>query len=111
MCIRDRNYLTFKRRFKIVTQAFFDHFFKGAAITKSDLSHQKKSDLNPFVDKVKVADGGYTVALTENNKAYSAQSLHFASEAQAHQFMKSQVAAQPELHETLHVIPSYEVAA
>jgi hypothetical protein len=64
--------------------------------------------LNPFDDKVAVKEGGFTVAQTEDNKPYSTSSTYFASEAMANQFLKSQVAANPELHDALHVIPQYE---
>ena len=40
----------------------------------------------------------------------SALSRYFASEAQAHQYVAAQVAQNPELHDTLHVVPQYEAA-
>jgi hypothetical protein len=109
--IIDSNYLRFKRRFWRVTQGFFDHFVKSAAISKSDLSQRRKEALDPFVEKVKVVDGGFTVAHAESNAPFSAASAYFTNEAQAHQFLAEQVAARPELYDTLHVIPSYEAAA
>ncbi|MBP6826426.1 MAG: hypothetical protein KA165_07695 [Saprospiraceae bacterium] len=110
--IIDNNFKRFRRRFKSFTSKFFGHFLNGAAVTKSDLSKHYKSQLDPFVDekKVKVQDSTYTVAFAENNKAFSAQSVSFASETQAHQFIQEQVAAQPELHEALHVIPAWEMS-
>ena len=53
-------------------------------------------------------EGGFTVAQTEDNKPYSAGSMYFASEAMANQFLQSQVVANPDLHDALHVIPQYE---
>jgi hypothetical protein len=64
--------------------------------------------LDPFDDKVAVKEGGFTVAQTQDNKAYSAASTYFASEAMANQFLQNQVAANPDLHDALHVIPHYE---
>jgi Family of unknown function (DUF6603) len=108
--IIDSNYLRFRRRFKRVASRFFDHLMRGSAITKSKLSNQYKRQLDPFQDKVKVREGGFTVALTADNTTYSAESTYFASESQANQFLREQVDAKPELHDALHVIPQYEAA-
>jgi hypothetical protein len=109
--IIDSNYLSFRRRFMPFTAGFFNHFMKGAAVTKSELSNHHKSQLDPFKDKVKVQEGGFTVAQTADNKAYSSQAAYFASEAQAARFISELVATRPELHESLHVIPQYEASA
>lgn len=108
--IIDNNFKRHQRRFWRFTDKFFGHFLNGAAVTKSDLSKHYKSQLDPFMDdpKVKVKDTGFTVAFTENNKAFNSQSMHFANETLANQFIQQQVSANPSLHETLHVIPEYE---
>jgi hypothetical protein len=106
--ILDSNYKRFRRRFRVFTQAFFSHFLVGGAISKSVLSQNYKKMLDPFDDKVAVKEGGFTVAQTQDNKAYSAASTYFASEAMANQFLQNQVAANPDLHDALHVIPHYE---
>ncbi len=106
--ILDSNYKRFRRRFRVFTQAFFSHFLVGGAISKSVLSQHYKKMLDPFDDKVAVKEGGFTVAQTQDNKAYSAASTYFASEAMANQFLQNQVAANPDLHDALHVIPHYE---
>ncbi|MCB9308259.1 MAG: hypothetical protein H6565_16810 [Lewinellaceae bacterium] len=110
--IIDNNFKRFRRRFKRFSSRFFGHFLKGAAVAKSDLSKQYKSQLDPFIDekKVSVQQTGFAVALTENNKAVDAQSIHFASETLAQQYMQQVIAKQPELHDSLHVIPQYETA-
>jgi hypothetical protein len=108
--IIDSNYLSFRRRFWSFTVEFFNHFLAGAAVTRSELSSRRKRELDPFPDKVKVQEGGFTVAQTSDNRPYSAGATYFASEAQAHQFLREQVAARPELHESLHVIPQHEAA-
>jgi len=109
--IIDNNFKRFQRRFWRFTDKFFGHFLNGAAVTKSDLSKHYKSQLDPFMDepKVKVKDTGFTVAFTENNKAFNSQSMRFANETLANQFIQQQVAANPALHEALHVIPNYEM--
>jgi hypothetical protein len=57
-----------------------------------------------------VEEGGFTVALVENNRPYSAHAAYFSSEALANQFIAEQVAIQPELYETMHVVPRYEAS-
>ena len=106
--IIDSNYKRFRRRFRGFTEGFFSHFLVGGAVSKSVLSQNYKKLLDPFDDKVGVKEGGFTVAQTEDNKPYSVSSTYFASEAMANQFLQSQVAANPDLHDALHVIPQYE---
>jgi hypothetical protein len=108
--IIDTNYKRFRRRFKIFTSGFFDHFAKSSAISKSTLSNSYITKLDPFEDKIKVEEGGFTVALVENNRPYSAHAAYFSSEALANQFIAEQVAIQPELYETMHVVPRYEAS-
>lgn len=108
--IIDSNYKRFRRRFKIFTAGFFDHFVKSSSITKSLLSSSYATNLDPFEDKVKVREGGFTVALIENNRPYSAHAAYFASEALANQFIAEQAAVQPELYDSLHVVPQYEAS-
>jgi hypothetical protein len=109
--IIDSNYLRFRRRFKLIAAEFFNQLIQGSAVTHSKLSSFRKKQLDPFPEKVKMQDSGFVVAQTADNKAYSAAASYFASEAQANQFIREQVAARPELHDTLHVIPQYEAAA
>ena len=106
--IIDSNYKRFRRRFRVFTEAFFSHFLVGGAVSKSVLSQNYRKLLDPFEEKVAVKEGGFTVAHTENNKPYSVASTYFANEAMAHQFVQTQVAANPDLHDALHVIPQYE---
>lgn len=109
--IIDNNFKRFTRRFRAFTSKFLGHYFKGAAVSKSELSKYAKSQLDPFMDapKVKVKDTGFAVAFTENNKAFNDQTMRFANETQANQFIQSQIALNPELHESLHVIPEFEL--
>lgn len=108
--IIDNNYKRFRRRFRGFSSGFFAHLLIGGAVGKSKLSNNYKTQLDPFADKVTVKEGGFTVAHVDNNKAYSAQAAYFASETLANQFIAAQVAANPALHETLHVIPQHEAS-
>ena len=87
--IIDNNYKRFRRRFTLFSAAFFGHFLHGSAITKSVLSQKYRTQLDPFQEKVKMNSGGFTVAYTENNQAYSAHSAYFASETLAAQFLQN----------------------
>ncbi|MDD5265639.1 MAG: hypothetical protein PHO08_00740 [Methylococcales bacterium] len=109
--IIDNNFKRFRLRFKFFSFGFFTHFLQGSAISKSALSKNHRSQLDPFSEKLQVKDGGFTVALAENNRAYSTQAMYFSSETLAQQFIQEQLSLRPELHETLHVIPQHEVTA
>ena len=89
----------------------FNFFLNGAAVTKSDLSKAARTKLQPFDDKITVQPDTYTVAMQSNNKAFSAESTSFHSEASARDFLSRKVAADPSLDDQLHVIPSFEKAA
>ncbi len=51
--------------------------------------------VQPFDDKIDVKEATYTVALQANNHAYSAAAATFTSEASAQEFLKSEVAKNP----------------
>jgi hypothetical protein len=87
----------------------FHGFLSGAAVSRSTLSYRTKSQLGLANDKVTVSPDGYTVASTQNNKPFDASST-FTSEAMASDYMKRQVAANPVLAGSVHVLPNHEVA-
>ncbi len=109
--IVDSNEKRSARRFFNYLGSLFTFFLRGAAVTKCGLSNAKQEKLDPFADKITVNDESYTVALQSSNKAWSGASASFTSEARARQFMNQAVANEPNLADTLHVIPSYEKAA
>jgi len=86
----------------------FHTFLAGSAVALSPLSYRTKSQLQPYPDKVAVGPEAYTVASTLDNKAISARAT-FSSEAMARDFMLSQVAANPSVAGSMHVLPSHEV--
>jgi len=59
---------------------------------------------------VKVGPETYTVATQADNRAYSSASTGFTSQAAAQDHLARQVAIDPSLTGTLHVIPQFEVA-
>lgn len=108
LIVIDTNYKRFIRRFfNFFSGALFTHFLKGNAVAKSSLSYKTKKQLQPFDDKIKVVQGAYAVANVMNNTSFA--STIFNSEAQAREFMQQQVTANPNLHESLHVIPQHEL--
>ncbi|HYM59324.1 MAG TPA: DUF6603 domain-containing protein [Thermoanaerobaculia bacterium] len=109
--ILDTNAKRALAKFVHFAAGLFAHFLGGSAVTKSDLSQARKKKLDPFEEKVEVRSEGYTVAFQANNQAFSAEAASFKSEASAREFLARQAAADPNLGETLHVIPSFERAA
>ena len=109
--ILDTNFKRFARRFFPFSSTLFDFFLNGASVVKSDLSLAKKKQSQPFEEKIEVQPETYTVAYQSNNTAYAADSVSFASEASARDFLAREVAKDANLAETLHVIPGYEVVA
>jgi hypothetical protein len=106
--IIDNNFKRFRKRFSIFASVLFTHFIAGAAVTKSVLSVNYKTQFQPFKEKVKVAEDGYTVAYQADNKAYT-NTATFSSEAAARDFMQQAIAEDPNRAEALHVIPQFEV--
>jgi hypothetical protein len=86
----------------------FHSFLGGAAVARSSISYQTKTQLQPYPDKVSIASEGYTVASTKDNKPHDAQST-FSSEAMAVDYMRSKVATDPSLSGNIHVLPNHEV--
>ena len=89
----------------------FQTFLKGASVTRSPVSFARKSQLQPYADKIVVAAGdGYTVAHTETNAPLDG-GASFASEAMARDYLRAKVDANPALDGALHVLPNHEVNA
>lgn len=107
--IIDNNFKRFVRRFSIFIGALFDHLLAGSAVAQSALSKQSRKQLQPFEDKIKINPDGYTVAFNHNNQVFSGAPSIFTSEAIARDFMQQQITLDPNLAESLHVIPQAEV--
>jgi hypothetical protein len=106
--IIDNNFKRFVRRFRLFFATLFTHFLRGSAITQSEMSNHYKKQLQPFDEKIKVNPDVYTVAFNSNNKAFAA-TASFQSAAMAQDFLQQQVTLNPNLSESLHVIPQHEV--
>ncbi len=109
--IIDSNYKRFQRRFRGYLGTLFTFFLNGNSAALCELSMAKKSKLQPFDEKIAVANETYTVALQSTNKAYATDSISFHSEASAREYLNSEIAKDASLAEQIHVIPTFEMTA
>lgn len=107
--IIDSNYKRFVRPFFLFVGMLFSHFLRGNSISKSVLSQAYQTQLQPFAEKIVVRPDIYAVAFQATNQVFTTETS-FVSEAMARDFVQQQVAQNPDLHDTLHVIPQHEVA-
>jgi adenine-specific DNA methylase len=82
---------------------------KNNAVSKSSLSYKTKKQYVPFDESIKVTPTGYSVAFTENNKAFENETVSFQSEALAMEFMQNTLSGNPNMADAIHVIPSNEL--
>jgi hypothetical protein len=106
----DTNYRRFVSRFRTLAGSLFGHFLNGNAAASSSLSSRRKHDLQPFTDKVKFRGDAFVVARTSDNRAFAPDST-FASEAAAQDRLQRAAANDPNLRQSLHVIPASELNA
>jgi hypothetical protein len=111
MIVIDSKYKKQLFQFFAFTAALFRHFLRGNAAARSPLSRATQKMFVPFEDKVAVRQQPYAVATNFDNKAVDGGKAFFDSESAAYDFMNAQKAANPNLGETLQVIPAHEVAS
>jgi hypothetical protein len=87
----------------------FTHFLDGNATSKSAPSRKRHDQLTPFDDGIMVAEDGYVVVSNEDNTEH-ATGMVFASQARAERFLADELARDPSLAGSLHVISAFEVA-
>ena len=109
LIIIDSNYKRFVKKFFLFSGALFKHFLKGNATARSPLSKKTRKQYQPFDDRIKVQQTGYSVATQSDNKLYPSGKGTYRSEAEAREYMQQQVAVNPSLKESLHVIPEHEL--
>ncbi len=88
---------------------FFVHFLNGNAISKSPLSFKLKNQKQLIQEKIVVNSNLYVVALNTNNELINPQAVEFTSYVMAKQYMDEQISIDPDLRDSLHVIPEYEL--
>jgi hypothetical protein len=86
----------------------FHRFLGGAAVARSPLSFQARSQLQPFTDRIAVGPEGFTVASTADNRPVDG-TARFRSEAMARDYMRRKLEADASLGGTVHVLPDSEV--
>jgi hypothetical protein len=108
LIIIDNNFKRFVKKFiSFFSSLLFTHFLRNNAVARSVVSASSKKKLNPFTEKIKMGQDGFAVASTTDNKTFATNS--FASEAMAREYMNEQIANNPNLKESLHVIPQHEI--
>lgn len=95
-------------RFTGLLVRLFEVFVRGSAVTKTAFSNKSKKQLQPFDDAIEVVAEGYAVAFNGDNSAY-AETTVFSSQARAEAYLQQQVASDPSLGVSLHVIPEFEL--
>lgn len=109
--IIDNNFKRYQRRFFLFASTLFSFFVRGAAVSRISVSVAVANKLQPFNEKISVAPEGFGVAFQSTNKPVSAATTSFASEALARSYLADLKASDPGLAGTLHVLPSFEIAA
>jgi hypothetical protein len=109
--ILDSNFKRQQRPFFLTLDTLFVHFLAGASVSRNDLSVTRKKQMQPFAEKVRVNAEAFTVAFQADNRAFGDDATSFTSRAQALDYLNRQVSANPDLADSLHVIPNFEVAA
>jgi hypothetical protein len=89
----------------------FVHWLGGSAISYSEMSHAKKRAMVPTLleERVKMTQPGFVVAGVSDNKPFVPQV--FSSEAQAQDFLKSEILNNPGVTDEIHVIPKFETTS
>jgi len=108
--IIDSNFKRFVIHFFAPIGALFNHFIRGAAVSKSKLSRSYKKSVVPFgpEERIKVKPASYVVAGLADNKAVDGKSV-FASEGMARDYMHSLIDTDPNKKDEVHVIAEFEV--
>lgn len=107
--IIDTDYRRFVQVFFAFWVSLFNHFLHGSAVVKSVLSHHHKKELQPFEEHIVVQSPAFTVAKVADNTPFAQDAREFRSEALAREYLRQKTVADPNLAQTLHVIPQYEV--
>ena len=108
LIILDEAYKVFRLHFFKYANGLFTHFLAGAAVTRVGISQANEKQKQPFASKVQVVEEQYTVAFQADNRAY-ASSATFSSYAEAHAHLTQVTQMDPNLMDSIHIIPRAEV--
>jgi hypothetical protein len=104
----DTFFRRFAQRFVLLGRGLFGHWIKEGAVTKSELSVARARQARPFADGITVGRDEYAVVFADTNRAAAAESVSFASERDAQQWLARTAADDPNLGAQLHVVPVSE---
>jgi hypothetical protein len=93
------------------SRALFTNFLAGNSAGQSKLSANFRGLTQPQPGAVAVSNETFAVAFQSNNQVSHPEASAFLSQAQAQDYIRTAVAANPSLEGQLHVIPAFEVAA
>jgi hypothetical protein len=106
----DTGYRRVRRSFATLFGGLFDHLSQGGSAARSALSELDTLRGQAIQDGVRARGEGYAVADLANNRPIQ-DATSFPSRGAAEEYLKSQIAVDPRLRESLHVIPNFELAA
>jgi hypothetical protein len=106
--IIDTAFKQFRKSFFKYWDALFTHFRAGAAVSRASVSLANEKRLRPFDSRIALVEETYTVANQMDNSAWSAGST-FGSYAEAQAHLSEAMRLDPNLSDTIHVIPSSEL--
>lgn len=104
----DSNFKRNPIKYFVFLKSLFGNFLRGNTVAKAEISYSTAKKLQPFAEKINVQEPGFAVANMANNKMYNG-TAQFSSQAQAKEFMKTQISLSPELSGSLHVLPTHEI--
>ncbi|WP_115371913.1 DUF6603 domain-containing protein [Adhaeribacter pallidiroseus] len=106
---RIRFYQFFRPGFSGLYGTLFNHYLGGSAVSQSVLSQSYRKQIQPFDEVIKVQPHQYSVAFNHNNQPLHDSAMHFNSQADAQDFLMQQLQNDPNLVDSLHVIPNTEI--
>ena len=104
-----KSFLFFRTGYASLYGTLFNHFLGGSAVTQSVLSKSHRKKIQPFDEMIKVKPQQYSVAFTRDNQPFHEKAMHFNSQVEAEDFLNLRVQSDPNLVESLHVIPNTEI--
>jgi hypothetical protein len=100
-----------RTRFQPYPAGLFQHWLGGTAAARSPLSLRTEQLTHPGDGTVTVSGEQFAVAHQADNTLFAADAGSFTSQWAAQEYLDRAVAADPGLHDSIHVLPHVEVAA
>jgi len=107
--IIDTHYKRFVKTLFLWFANLFTLFLNGNAVSRSAVSQHSLKQKQPFEEKVTIHSYLWVVASNKDNSPLDEMAGKFTCQAKAYEYMQQQVAQNPELADTVHVIPQTEL--